>query len=387
MYSRIRRIGYLFVVCILCMAAVQHVEAAGLKYRSGKKYKEYTGKKYTIYFEGNKISTDTRYGIKVGDSILVPYRKIVCDSAFKVSSVQGKYRKFLILGFKKNGKMVRFVLNQKFMLVNAQRKTIKVAPRYCKFGKKKVIFVPIKELAESLGYTCKVYKEGNKVSIYKPQQKKKTVKKAVKKTAKKKTVKKTAAKKTTVKAKKTTGVKLPTAAANVQSRIFKSMTPYQFIQKMGPIVRADYKKTGILASVSLAQAINESGWGRTTLCQASNNMFGMKCSLSGNTWSGSVWDQRSYVAIRTTEEYGGRKVKITAKFRKYPNVAKSVADHSAYLRFARDGSGYRYAGITATKSYVRQLRIIQRGGYCTWSSYISELTSIIRKYNLTKWDR
>ena len=222
-----------------------------------------------------------------------------------------------------------------------------------------------------------LYEEGSKVSVYKPQKAKK----------KKAAPKKTASKATTEKKEQTTAVQPPVSATNLQSKVFMSMTPYQFIEKMGPIARADYKKTGILASVSLAQAINESGWGRTTLCQASNNMFGMKCSLSGNTWSGSVWDQKRYVAIRTTEEYGGKKVKITAKFRRYPNVAMSVADHSAYLRFARDGSGYRYAGITSTTSYVRQLKIIQKGGYCTWSSYISELTSIIKKYNLTKWDK
>jgi len=375
--TRIRRIGYFIVVCILCMCAVQHADAAGLKYKSGKKYKDYTGKKYTIYFEGNKISTANRYGIKVGSDILVPYKKVLCDSAFHLSAVKGKYKKMQIIGFRKNGRMVRFILNKKFMLVNSGKKTIKTAPRYCKIGKKQMIFVPLKDLVETFGYTYKLYEEGSKVSVYKPQKAKK----------KKAAPKKTASKATTEKKEQTTAVQPPVSATNLQSKVFMSMTPYQFIEKMGPIARADYKKTGILASVSLAQAINESGWGRTTLCQASNNMFGMKCSLSGNTWSGSVWNQKSYVAIRTTEEYGGKKVKITAKFRRYPNVAMSVADHSAYLRFARDGSGYRYAGITSTTSYVRQLKIIQKGGYCTWSSYISELTSIIKKYNLTKWDK
>ena len=365
MLSKIRRIGYLFVVCLLCMAAVQHVDAAGLKIKAGKGYKRYSGAKYKIYFEGNKISTKTRYGIKIQDEILVPYKKLISGSAFNIPSTTGKYKKQTVIAFNKSGKLVRFILNKKIVIINSQKKALSVAPRYCSLKGKKLVFVPLKEVAEAYGYSYKVYENGHKVSVYKP------FTEAASKDSK-------------------TAATTPNAAAappaRIQSTSFKTMTPAQFIAVMGPICREDYKNTGILASVSLAQAINESGWGKTALCQASNNMFGMKCSLSGNTWAGSVWDQKSYVAIKTTEEYGGKKVKIIAKFRKYPDVATSVADHSAYLRNARNGEGYRYAGIASTTSYVKQLNIIKKGGYCTWSSYVSELTSLIKKYNLTQWD-
>lgn len=164
------------------------------------------------------------------------------------------------------------------------------------------------------------------------------------------------------------------------------MSTQEFINAVGPIAREDYRKTGVLASVTLAQTINESGWGKSGLTQSSNNMFGMKTSLSGNTWSGSVWDGRSYTEVKTTEEYNGKKVIVTAKFRKYPSVAQSIADHSAYLSNAMNGSRRRYYGLTATKSYSSQLTILQKGGYCTWSGYVSELTTLIKKYNLTSWD-
>lgn len=155
---------------------------------------------------------------------------------------------------------------------------------------------------------------------------------------------------------------------------------------VGPIAREDYRKTGVLASVTLAQAINESGWGKSGLTQSSNNMFGMKTSLSGNSWSGSAWDGKSYAEVKTTEEYNGKKVIITAKFRKYSSVAQSIADHSAYLSNAMNGTHRRYNGLTTTKSYSTQLSILQKGGYCTWSGYVSELTTLIKKYNLTSWD-
>ena len=50
------------------------------------------------------------------------------------------------------------------------------------------------------------------------------------------------------------------------------------------------------------------------------------------------------------------------------------------------GTHRRYNGLTTTKSYSTQLSILQKGGYCTWSGYVSELTTLIKKYNLTSWD-
>lgn len=60
------------------------------------------------------------------------------------------------------------------------------------------------------------------------------------------------------------------------------------IKKVGPLFTAGMKKAGVLASVSLAQFILESGYGKSELAQTANNIFGMKYSLSCNTWSGST---------------------------------------------------------------------------------------------------
>ena len=62
----------------------------------------------------------------------------------------------------------------------------------------------------------------------------------------------------------------------------------------------DAEASGILASVTMAQAILESGYGSTDLAVNANNIFGMKCSLSGNTWK-SVWDGTSKYT-KTTKE-------------------------------------------------------------------------------------
>ena len=75
-----------------------------------------------------------------------------------------------------------------------------------------------------------------------------------------------------------------------QASVLKDLSEADAIKKVGALFTADQKKNGILASVSLAQFILESGYGKSELAQNANNIFGMKCSLSGNTWSGSSWD-------------------------------------------------------------------------------------------------
>ena len=81
--------------------------------------------------------------------------------------------------------------------------------------------------------------------------------------------------------------------SGTQASSLSGLSEADVIKKVGPLCTADMKKSGILASVTLAQFILESGYGKSELAQAANNVFGMKKSLSGNTWSGSAWDGKS----------------------------------------------------------------------------------------------
>lgn len=166
------------------------------------------------------------------------------------------------------------------------------------------------------------------------------------------------------------------------------MTEQEFISFMGPLAQADMAKSGVLASVTTAQAILESGHGSTELARNANNFFGMKCSLSGNTWPGSTWDGVSKYRKQTGEEdANGNAYTITADFRKYASAADSVADHSAYLLGAMNGSKQRYAGLKGEADPAKAIGIIKAGGYATDTKYVSKVLSIINKYNLTKYDQ
>ena len=132
--------------------------------------------------------------------------------------------------------------------------------------------------------------------------------------------------------------------------------------------------------MSLAQFILESGYGKSKLAQNSNNCFGMKKSLSGNTWSGSVWDEKSVYTKKTKEQNpDGSYETITADFRKYACVEDSIADYSAYLLGAMNGSKKRYEGIVGMTDYKKVVQITKDGGYATSLTYVEKLCSIIGK--------
>lgn len=165
------------------------------------------------------------------------------------------------------------------------------------------------------------------------------------------------------------------------------MTKAEFIKFIAPYAMADMKKNGVLASVTIAQGVLESGYGNTELAVNANNFFGMKCILSGNTWAGSTWDGVSKYTKVTKEDDGkGNLYDVTADFRKYPSAAESVGDHSAYLLGAKNGSKKRYEGLQGETDPKKAITIIKNGGYATDTSYINKIMRIITESNLTQYD-
>ena len=160
----------------------------------------------------------------------------------------------------------------------------------------------------------------------------------------------------------------------------------KFIEQIGAMARADMAKNGICAAVTVAQAILESGWGKSDLAVKANNIFGMKCSLSGNTWPGSTWDGKSAYNKSTGEYYSGSYTTVKADFRKYGSWAESVADHSAYLAGAKSGSALRYAGLVGCTDYKQAAQIIKNGGYATSPDYVSKICNIVEQYNLIRFN-
>lgn len=137
---------------------------------------------------------------------------------------------------------------------------------------------------------------------------------------------------------------------------------------------ASQKKHGVLASITIAQAILESGWGKSNLTLECNNLFGVK-AIGG--WRGA---KKSYP---TYEYYNGRKTLINDYFRVYNSYAESIEDHALFLV---NNSRYRQHGFFNAKDYIGQANALQRAGYATAPNYAQQLISLVRQYNLNKYD-
>lgn len=173
-----------------------------------------------------------------------------------------------------------------------------------------------------------------------------------------------------------------------QASELQGMTEAERIAKIAPLYQECMTKTGMLASVGIAQFCLESGYGSTDLALNANNLHGMKASLSGNTWSGSVWDGRSVYTKKTAEQdSNGREYYITADFRKYSKCEDSIADRAAYFTNAMNGQKLRYPGLVGERDYKKAIQIIKSGGYATDTKYVEKLTNLIERWNLFEYDR
>ena len=144
----------------------------------------------------------------------------------------------------------------------------------------------------------------------------------------------------------------------------------EFLAKIKPMVIEDMKKSGILASLTAAQALIESNKGNSGLTQKANNLFGMKGAYNGQS-----------VTMPTTEYYNGVKCTVNAAFRKYPSWADSIVDHSGL--FNRSA---RYANLRGLKDYKLACKYVQQDGYATSPTYTQTLLKTIENYKLWTWD-
>ena len=139
----------------------------------------------------------------------------------------------------------------------------------------------------------------------------------------------------------------------------------------------NYKSYGILPSITMAQAILESGWGESELAVEHNNIFGIKAD---SRWGGAV------ATMTTKENYDDV---IEANFRKYDSVLQSIEDHGEFLH---ENERYRVNGIFDGNEYKSQAQALENAGYSTAEDengdkiYADKLINVIQKYNLMIFD-
>ncbi len=124
---------------------------------------------------------------------------------------------------------------------------------------------------------------------------------------------------------------------------------------------------GVPASITLSQAIIESGWGKTA---PGHNLFGMK----GEGPAGST----SHVGI---EYRDGKRVHRRSSFRSYHSYAESIEDHARLLT-----TRARYAATRAVSEDPPAYAKALQGKYATDPRYAAKLMDISTRYNLARFD-
>ncbi len=135
-----------------------------------------------------------------------------------------------------------------------------------------------------------------------------------------------------------------------------------YISTYKDLAIAEMKRTGVPASITLAQGIHESGAGAGKLVVASNNHFGIKCK---SNWTGE--------SVRHNDDAKGE------CFRKYPLASDSYKDHSDFLK-----NGQRYAFLFSLDptDYAGWANGLKQAGYATNPKYPQVLIKLIEDYGL-----
>jgi flagellum-specific peptidoglycan hydrolase FlgJ len=140
---------------------------------------------------------------------------------------------------------------------------------------------------------------------------------------------------------------------------------------IGPAIDS-MRATGVPASVTLAQAILESDWGRSSLATDGRNYFGIKATSKQGT-AGSITLPTREAGIGT----------VIAGFRAYNSMLESFVDHGNFLV-----ENSRYAPALAVKDDARAFaRAIQQAGYATDPNYATALINLMIKFGLEQYDQ
>lgn len=140
----------------------------------------------------------------------------------------------------------------------------------------------------------------------------------------------------------------------------------EYIKKYCQIAVEEMTRTGVPASITLAQGILESGSGTSQLSIKGNNHFGIKCH---SDWTGG----KMYMDDDAKHEC----------FRMYKNASESFRDHSDFLR-----KNQRYASLFQldSKDYKGWATGLKKAGYATSPTYATRLVEIIENYGLAQYD-
>lgn len=159
----------------------------------------------------------------------------------------------------------------------------------------------------------------------------------------------------------------PEGTAEKPTEEWVKLTPEEYIFKWRDIAVEHMEIYGIPASITMGQAILESGYGNGYLARVANNHFCIKCKSS---WTGATI---TYADDDPND-----------CFRVYESVEDSFRDHADFLN---TGSRYQFLFAYDADDYKNWAKGLKKAGYATAPDYAERLIGVIEKYNLALLDK
>jgi len=148
---------------------------------------------------------------------------------------------------------------------------------------------------------------------------------------------------------------------------------YGYVEDHKDLAVIEMYRTGIPASITLAQGMHESALGKSDLAIHANNHFGIKCK--------SYWQGKTYAHKDDDYDEDGNLIKSC--FRAYDTVIDSYIDHSNFLTMTEH---YQPCFQFDKTDYINWAYTLKRCGYATDKSYAIKLIDKIEKYQLYVYD-
>lgn len=146
-----------------------------------------------------------------------------------------------------------------------------------------------------------------------------------------------------------------------------------YIDKYNELAVAEMFRSGIPASITLAQGMHESNYGKSRLSTEANNHFGIKCK--------SYWEGPTFYFKDDDLDDSGRL--IESCFRAYNDDIESYIDHTNFLKMS---SNYANLFEFSNLDYLNWARGLQSSGYATDPKYAEKLIKKIEEYHLYDFD-
>ncbi|UUX33821.1 glycoside hydrolase family 73 protein [Fundicoccus culcitae] len=150
----------------------------------------------------------------------------------------------------------------------------------------------------------------------------------------------------------------------------------EFVQTIAPTAQQLQTEYGVLASVSMAQAMLESEFGQSELASEHNNLYGVKTSPSDP-------EGVDYV---TSEFVDNEWVEIVDRFKVYPNWDASMRAHAELLYYGTSWDSEFYEPVISADTPSEQAKGLQEAGYATDPDYANKLINLINQYDLQQYD-